>query len=100
MIGTRSVKKLLCSAPVLKYPEFGPGKSFTDASIRGLGAALSQTQEDGSTHPIAYASRSLDKHERNYVLETLGLVWAVRYFRNYLLGHPCIVYTDHVACLH
>ena len=32
-------------------------------------------------------------------LETLGLVWAVRYFRPYLLCHPCVVYTDHVACL-
>ena len=100
-----TLKQLLCSAPVLAYPEFGQGKCFileTDASIRGLGAVLSQTQEDGSIHPIAYASRSLDKHEQNYgisELETLGLVWAVRYFRNYLLGHPCIVYTDHVACL-
>lgn len=99
------LKRLLCSAPVLVYPAFGPGKTFileTDASIEGLGAVLSQTQEDGSTHPIAYASRSLDKHEKNYgisELETLGLVWAVRYFRNYLLGHSCVVYTDHVACL-
>ena len=53
-------------------------------------------------HPIAYASCSLDKHERNYgisELETLGLVWAVWYFRPYLLGHPCIVYTDHATCL-
>lgn len=98
------LKKLLCSAPVLTYTEFGPGMTFileTDASIEGLGAILSQTQ-DGATYPIAYASRSLDKHEKNYgisELETLGLVWAVRYFRNYLLGHACIVYTDHVACL-
>ena len=53
-------------------------------------------------HPIAYASRAVDKHERNYgisELETLGLVWAVRYFRPYILGHPCVVYTDHAACL-
>lgn len=51
---------------------------------------------------ISYASRSLDTHEKNYgipELETLGLVWAVRYFRPYLLGHPCVVYTDHSACL-
>lgn len=55
-----------------------------------------------AVHQIAYASRSVDKHENNYgisELETLGLVWAVRYFRHYLLGHPCTVYTDHVACL-
>ena len=44
----------------------------------------------------------MNKHERNYgisELETLGLVWSVRYFRSYLLGHPCVVYTDHAACL-
>ena len=63
---------------------------------------LSQVQDDGNIHPVAYASRSIDKHEKNYgisELETLGLVWAVRYFRPYLLGHPCTVYTDHAACL-
>ena len=26
-------------------------------------------------------------------------MWAVRYFRPYILGHPCTVYTDHAACL-
>ena len=96
---------MLSSAPVLAYPVFGPGKTFileTDASTEGLGAILSQPQDDGTIHPVAYASRSLNQHEKNYgisELETLGLVWAVRYFRNYLLGHPCVVYTDHVACL-
>ena len=101
----QKLKKLLVTAPVLAYPRFGAGQSFvleTDASGVGLGAILSQEQEDGTIHPVAYASRSLDKHERNYgisELETLGLVWAVRYFRPYILGHPCTVYTDHVACL-
>ena len=47
-------------------------------------------------HPVAFASLSLNKHESNYgisELETLGLVWAVRYF------HPCTVFTDRTACL-
>lgn len=82
------LKKLLTTTPVLAYPKFGPGCSFileTDTStcIVGLGAVLSQTQENGTVHPIAYTSRSVDKHEKNYgisELETLGLVWAVRYF--------------------
>ena len=97
------LKQLLI--PVLAYPAFGPGKAFlleTDASTMGLGAILSQMQEDGMVHPIAYASRSLDEHEKYYgisELETLGLVLAVWYFRYYLLGHPCVVYTDHIACL-
>ena len=69
----------------------------TDASIQGLGAVLSQRQSAGKIHPIAYASRSLNTHERNYgitELETLGLVWAVKLFRPYLLGRRCVVYTD------
>ena len=99
------LKELLVTAPVLSYPKFERERGFileTDASKVGLGAILSQRQDDGTVHPIAYASRSLNTHERNYgisELETLGLVWAVRYFRPYLLGYPCTVYTDHAACL-
>ena len=37
------------------------------------------------------------KHERNYGIS--DLVWAVRYFHPYLLGHLCVVYTDHTSCL-
>lgn len=97
------LKECLVTAPVLSYPCFGPGQEFvleTDASGVGLGAVLAQEQ-DGQIHPIAYASRTLDSHEKNYgisELETLGLVWAVKYFRSYILGHRTTVYTDHAAC--
>lgn len=47
----------------------------------------------------------LNFHEIKYdhfsELETFGLVWAVQYFRPYLLGHHCVVtvvFTDHSAC--
>ena len=99
------LKNLLITAPVLAYPQFGQDKSFileTDASGCGLGAVLSQEQSDGKLHPIAYASRSLHHHEQNYgisELETLGLVWSVKHFCMYLLGHHCTVYTDHSACV-
>ena len=57
---------------------------------------LAQKQEDGSTRPIAYASRTLEPSEKNYgvtEVEALAVVWAVN--RHYLYGHCCHVYTDH-----
>ena len=95
------LKELLTNAPVLCYPDFKrPFILETDASRCGLGAVLAQEQADGNVRPIAYASRSLQKHESNYgvtELEGLGVVWAVRHFRPYLYGHRCMVYTNHVA---
>ena len=95
------LKSLLTNAPVLAYPQFG--KEFlleTDASGVGLGAVLSQEQPDGTVRPIAFASRTLQPHEKNYgisELEALGVVWAVKHFRHYLYGHHCTVFTDHEA---
>ena len=95
------LKELLASSPILKFPDFKcPFILETDASGSGLGAVLAQEQPDGTTHPIAYASRSLQKHEQNYgitELEGLGVVWAVKHFRPYLYGQKCVVYTDHQA---
>ena len=93
------LKDLLVTPPVLVYPNFD--KSFilhTDASGNGLGAVLEQEQDDGTSHPVAYASRSLSKHERRYgitELEALAIVWALKYCKAYLWGHRCTVYTDH-----
>ena len=95
------LKTALTEAPVLSYPQFGhPFLLETDASGVGLGAVFSQKQDDGTIRHIAYASRMLQPHERNYgvsELEGLGVVWAVRHFRHYVYGHKCAVYTDHGA---
>ena len=86
-----SLKTRLVTPPVLAYPSFT--KDFTletDASIQGLGAVLSQVQEDGKLHPVAYASRALNPSEKNYgvtELETLAVVWAVTHFHSYLYGN-------------
>ena len=91
----------LVQSPVLAYPSFD--KAFTlktDASIEGIGAVLSQPQDDGQLHPVAYASRALSPQERNYAiteLETLAVVWAISHFHSYLYGHSVTVFTDHTA---
>ena len=93
------LKGLLTSPPVLAYPDFAkPFVLHTDASRKGLGAVLEQVQDDGSHHPVAFASRTLSKHEAKYgitELETLAVIWSLRHFRAYLYGHKCTVYTDH-----
>jgi transposase InsO family protein len=57
-----------------------------------------QSQPDGSIRPIAYASRTLLKHEKNYsafLLEMLAATYAVEHFDLLLRGRPFTLYTDH-----
>ena len=96
-----ALKTRLVSAPVLVYADFAlPFVLEVDASHSGLGAVLSQEQE-GVVRPVAYASRGLRPTERNMdnyssmKLEFLALKWAMaEKFREYLLGHKCVVFTD------
>ncbi|GJT44701.1 putative reverse transcriptase domain-containing protein [Tanacetum coccineum] len=56
------LKEKFCSAPILALPEGSEDFIvYCDASIKGLGAVLMQ-RENG----IAYASRQLKIHEKNY----------------------------------
>lgn len=102
-----ALKRKLTSAPILAYADFSkPFILEVDASYGGLGAVLSQDFE-GKVRPIAYASRGLRPSERNMTnyssmkLEFLALKWAmVEKFREYLLGHKCIVFTDNNPLSH
>jgi hypothetical protein len=91
--------ELLTTTPVLAFPNFD--KEFilqTDASNYGLGAVLSQKDDQDREHVIYYASRSLNKAERNYSTierELLGIIYAVEKFRYYLYGKKFIIQTDH-----
>ncbi|CAK9834654.1 Retrovirus-related Pol polyprotein from transposon 17.6 [Anthophora retusa] len=88
----------LCTQPILQYPDFNrPFIITTDASDFAVGAVLSQG-EIGRDLPIAYASRSLNKAERNYSAtekECLAMVYAVQYFRPYVFGRKFTLVTDH-----
>ena len=96
-----ALKEALVKAPVLGYPDFN--REFvleTNASLQGLGAVLSQQDETGKLHVIAYASQSLCPSKRsmyNYSsakLEPLVLKWVVmEKFCNYFLG-------SQVSCIH
>ena len=92
--------KLKCmTVPVLAFTDFHkPFLLETDASGDGLGAVMSQKQEDGCYHPVAYASRGLSGGELRYhssKLEFLTLKWAItEQFHEYLQYQPFRVKTD------
>ena len=77
----RILEDKIQSALMLVFPDFDkPFLLETDASKEGLGAVLSQNQDDGCYHPITFWSRSLMPSEKNYhssKLEFLALKWNV-----------------------
>ena len=94
-----SLKQACMTAPVLAFADYTkPFLLEMDASKDGLGAVLSQKQADGQYHPVAYGSRALTPHEKNYhstKLEFLALKWEVtKHFKEYLLYQSFLVKTD------
>ncbi|GJY51377.1 putative reverse transcriptase domain-containing protein [Tanacetum coccineum] len=90
----RILKEKLCNAPVLALPD-GPDDFvvYCDASKQGFGCVLMQRGK-----VIAYASRQLKKHEKNYTTHDLELgvvVFALKIWRHYLYGMKNVIYTDH-----
>nr|GEV12124.1 reverse transcriptase domain-containing protein [Tanacetum cinerariifolium] len=77
------LSKKLCSAPILALPEGSVNfVVYCDASRKGFGAVLMQRKK-----VIAYASRQLKIHEKNYTthdLELGAVVFALKMWRHYL----------------
>ena len=70
-----------------------------DASNHSIGAVLSQIQ-NGVERPICYASQLYSKHEANYNVtrkELLAVITFTKKFRQYLVGRPFRIRTDHAA---
>ncbi|KAI3729060.1 hypothetical protein L6452_17707 [Arctium lappa] len=90
----QTLKKSLCEAPILSLPDGSDDfVVYSDASKMGLGCVLMQRGK-----VIAYASRKLKDHEKNYPthdLELAVLVFSLKLWRHYLYGTKCTLFTDY-----
>jgi hypothetical protein len=89
-----ALKEKLTIVLVLVLPNVHkPFSVYHDACYTGLGCVLTQ---EGRV--VAYSSRQLKVHEKNYPihdLELAAVVHAQKTWRHYLYGQKCDVYTDH-----
>ena len=96
--GFESLKQALMESPVLAYPDFS--KEFilyTDVSLVAVGVVLAQLSDDGHDHPVAYFSRTLKTHERNYSVterKCLAVLYGFEECRPYLYGSHFKVVAD------
>ncbi|GKF54310.1 putative reverse transcriptase domain-containing protein, partial [Tanacetum coccineum] len=95
----QTLKEKLCNAHILAIPN-GPEDFvvYCDTSGIGLGCALMQIGK-----VIAYASRQLKIHEKNYTtrdLELGAVVFALKIRRHYLYGTKSVIYTNHKSLQH
>ncbi|GFV80605.1 retrovirus-related Pol polyprotein from transposon 17.6 [Trichonephila clavipes] len=85
--------------PVLYVPNFE--REFivqTDASNAGMGAVLTQLNEQGEEHPILYLSKKFSEVEKRYCTtekECASIVFAIKRLHYYLDGNSFLVMTDH-----
>nr|GEW23418.1 putative reverse transcriptase domain-containing protein [Tanacetum cinerariifolium] len=93
------IKQKLCSAPILALPKGSENFIvYCDTFHKGLGAVLMQNGK-----VIAYASRKMKIHEKNYIthdLELGAVVFALKMWRHYLYRTRCTVFTDHKSLQH
>jgi len=99
------LQQALTKEPVVAYPK--KDREFhliVDAATGGadtsggFGAILGQNDDQGQLKVVAYASRSLKDHERNYtpyLAEMNAAAWAIDHFDVYLRGRKFVLYTDH-----
>ena len=93
------IKEALLSSEVLAY--YDPDRPTiisADASSTGLGAVLTQVQENEEHRPICYATRSLSATEKRYAFikkEALAVTWARETVSDYVLEVPFFLETDY-----
>ncbi|SGY12772.1 BQ5605_C011g06597 [Microbotryum silenes-dioicae] len=100
----QAIKAMVGKLPSLHPIDHSEGADplwlMTDASNRGIGAALSQGKEWQTTMPVGYWSRQYIPAEHNYAaheMELLAIVEALHHWRADLLGVGFKILTDHHA---
>jgi len=95
-----ALERKLVEAPILKFPNWSiKFHVHINASAIVVGEILAQPYNDVN-HPNSYASRKLNKAERNYSTteqEALGMVFSLQKFRHYLLENTFTFNTNHQA---
>ncbi|GFS98011.1 retrovirus-related Pol polyprotein from transposon 297 [Trichonephila clavipes] len=90
------VKRALTQPPVLQLPNFKEQFNlFTDANGVVIGIVLNQNHR-----PVAFASRTLNKAERNYTVterKYFAVIWVLNKFKTYFGSLLVKVITDHVS---
>ena len=85
-------------APIVRAPNWQlPFEVMCDASDLVIEAVLEQ-REDGKLYVVYYASKTLNKAQRNYTTiekELLAAVYALDKFCAYLVGLDIIIFTYH-----
>ena len=98
------VKEKLVSADCLTHYDASlPLILTTDACDVGVGAVLSHRYPDNTEKPICFASRTLTASEKGYSAldkETLGIIFGLSKFRQYLCGRHFTIRTDHKPLIH
>ena len=92
------LKDNLCSDAILRPPRYDrPFCLQTVASGRGIGAVLTQKDDDPTEHSVVFFSRKLAPRETRYSAtekEGLSVVEACRHYLPYLLRHHFDIWTD------
>ncbi len=93
------LKARLVAAPILRrLIRGGPFQLHTDWSMLGLGAVLTQCDDEGKEFVVAYVSclnSAVESRYSSYEGECLAAVWAIAHFRCYLFGTQFTLVTDH-----
>jgi hypothetical protein len=95
------LRSALASTPVLAYPDFD--REFIvkpDWSAAGIGAVLTQFDDNGAERPIAYLSRRCRRKESVYCTrrgELVALWYSVGKWRPFLEGGEFLIQSDHLS---